>query len=91
MQDRSPPTHRIFLLRHGRTIHLGQKRTLANIMSMSALPPKADIVQSDCHVRFVPKADVNQLIDRLAVYLLHEPAVTHHDRLTGQRVRSEGS
>jgi hypothetical protein len=25
---------------------------------MSALPPKADIVQRDRHVRFVPKADI---------------------------------
>jgi hypothetical protein len=25
---------------------------------MSALPPKADIAQRDCHVRFVPIADV---------------------------------
>ena len=24
---------------------------------MSALPPKADIAEHDCHVRFVPKAD----------------------------------
>jgi hypothetical protein len=24
---------------------------------MFGLPPKADIVQNDCHVRFVPKAD----------------------------------
>jgi hypothetical protein len=24
---------------------------------MSALPPKADIDERDCHVRFVPKAD----------------------------------
>jgi hypothetical protein len=25
---------------------------------MSALPPKADIVEHDRHVRFVPKADI---------------------------------
>jgi hypothetical protein len=25
---------------------------------MSAIPPKADITQRDCHVRFVPKAEV---------------------------------
>jgi hypothetical protein len=25
---------------------------------MSALPPKADMVQHDRHVRFVPKADI---------------------------------
>jgi len=26
---------------------------------MSALPPKADIVECDRHVRFVPKADIS--------------------------------
>jgi hypothetical protein len=25
---------------------------------MSALPPKADIAERECHVRFVPKADM---------------------------------
>jgi hypothetical protein len=29
---------------------------------MSALPPKADIVEPDRHVRFVPKADIGTLI-----------------------------
>jgi hypothetical protein len=28
---------------------------------MSALPPKADIAERDCDVRFVPKADVQEL------------------------------
>jgi hypothetical protein len=28
---------------------------------MSALPPKADIVERDHHVRFVPKADIAPL------------------------------
>jgi hypothetical protein len=28
---------------------------------MSALPPKADIVERDRHVRFVPKADMHLL------------------------------
>jgi hypothetical protein len=37
---------------------LGQKRTLKRLQPMSALPPKADIAQRDCHVRFVPKADI---------------------------------
>jgi hypothetical protein len=36
---------------------LGQKQTLKGLRLMSALPPKADIAESDCHVRFVPKAD----------------------------------
>jgi hypothetical protein len=26
---------------------------------MSALPPKADMVGRDCHVRFVPEADID--------------------------------
>jgi len=30
---------------------------------MSALPPKADIVQHDCDVRFVPKADIQSPYD----------------------------
>jgi hypothetical protein len=36
---------------------LGQKRTLDWRLLMSALPPKADMAQHDCDVRFVPKAD----------------------------------
>jgi hypothetical protein len=31
---------------------------------MSALPPKADIAERECHVRFVPKADIGALFDR---------------------------
>jgi len=37
---------------------LGQKRTSEHVRVMSALPPKADIPESDWHVRFVPKADI---------------------------------
>ena len=36
---------------------LGQKRTSKQVCAMSALPPKADIVQHGGNVRFVPKAD----------------------------------
>ena len=36
---------------------LGQKRTFSEVCVMSALPPKADMAQHDCDVRFVPKAD----------------------------------
>src|SRR5262249_9067141 len=32
---------------------------------MSALPPKADMDQSDCDVSFVPKADIARLFDQL--------------------------
>ena len=32
---------------------------------MSALPPKADIVERDRHVRFVPKADILHSLDHL--------------------------
>ena len=45
---------------------LGQKRTLGPLRLMSALPPKADIRQRNCDVRFVPKADVRgRLLDKL--------------------------
>jgi hypothetical protein len=37
---------------------LGQKRTLRPINPMSALPPKADMVQQDRDARFVPIADI---------------------------------
>jgi hypothetical protein len=37
---------------------LGHKRTSKHVRIMSALPPKADIVQHGGHVRFVPKADI---------------------------------
>ena len=37
---------------------LGQKRTLRHVRVMSALPPKADMDQSGCDVRFVPIADI---------------------------------
>jgi hypothetical protein len=38
---------------------------------MSALPPKADIDERDCHVRFVPKADVSMQQDALTELLLN--------------------
>ena len=37
---------------------LGQKRTLADVGFISALPPKADIGSVLSDVRFVPKADI---------------------------------
>jgi hypothetical protein len=33
---------------------LGHKRTFGKVRLMSALPPKADMVQHDRYVRFVP-------------------------------------
>jgi len=38
---------------------LGQKQTSVWRPLMSALPPKADIVQHGGNVRFVPKADIH--------------------------------
>jgi hypothetical protein len=35
-----------------------QKRTLKRFRQMSALPPKADMIQHGPDVRFVPKADI---------------------------------
>ena len=43
---------------------LGQKQTLAHLRLMSALPPKADMVQHDRDVRFVPKADITRCSNR---------------------------
>jgi len=40
------------------TSALAHKRTLTRLFRMSALPPKADIADHDCHARFVPKADI---------------------------------
>ena len=40
------------------TSALGHKRTSPHVRVMSALPPKADIVQRIGNVRFVPKADI---------------------------------
>jgi hypothetical protein len=37
---------------------LGQKQTSAHVRVLSASPPKADITQRCCHVRFVPKAHI---------------------------------
>ena len=40
---------------------LGQKQTSRHLQPMSALPPKADIPESDWHVRFVPIGDIRAL------------------------------
>jgi hypothetical protein len=48
----------------------GQKRTSKRIQPMSALPPKADIVQHGGNVRFVPKADIVKIgNDQLVLFL----------------------
>jgi hypothetical protein len=36
---------------------LGQKQTWRLDVAMSALPPKADMVEHRCDVRYVPEAD----------------------------------
>jgi hypothetical protein len=67
---------------------LGQKRTFTHLRPMSALPPKADIAESDWHVRFVPKADIPSRADRLdslarSVALRSAPITTFGRRLVG--------
>jgi hypothetical protein len=44
---------------------LGQKQTFSRSAAMSAIPPKADIAERHCDVRFVPKAEVTSLLDHL--------------------------
>jgi hypothetical protein len=58
---------------------LGHKRTLRHLRPMSALPPKADMVQHDRDVRFVPKADVSLTAGAPATTaLLSQKAMTMH-------------
>jgi hypothetical protein len=42
---------------------LGQKQTSDRRLLMSALPPKADITKRDWHVRFVPEADSDTILN----------------------------
>ena len=44
---------------------LGQKQTSRHLQPMSALPPKADIGTQARNVRFVPKADIASLFDKV--------------------------
>ena len=44
---------------------LGQERTLQHVNLMSAIPSKADIDSRECHVCFVPKADILRCNKRL--------------------------
>src|SRR6516225_9929044 len=54
---------------------LGQKRTSAHVRVMSALPPKADIDGACRDVRFVPKADIAFITQRMdAVFDEHDAA-----------------
>jgi hypothetical protein len=47
---------------------LSQKQTLHRSNAMSALPPKADIAGRRLDVRFVPKADLMRLQERIDIY-----------------------
>ena len=46
---------------------LGQKQTLQQVRAMSALPPKADIGTQPRNVRFVPKADIQLIVDMIVL------------------------
>jgi hypothetical protein len=43
---------------------------------MSALPPKADIVERNRHVRFVPKADKVRRSKSTAIRTRHRPEIS---------------
>src|SRR6516165_514391 len=63
LNQRVLPYHAVgYIVHHGKfwvpMSALGQKRTLAHIHVMSALPPIADIGTQSRDVRFVPKADI---------------------------------
>jgi hypothetical protein len=57
---------------------LGQKRTSRSEITMSALPPKADMAQDGGNVRFVPKADVSDR-SKAARYSITSSAVASND------------
>jgi hypothetical protein len=59
-----PMPHRTDVSR--RTLDMGQKQTLLSEIAMSAIPPKADIAERDCHARFVPKPEVASQTHALA-------------------------
>jgi hypothetical protein len=47
-------------LRGGVNVRFGQKQTSDYCQLMSALPPTADIVERNRHVRFVPISDISR-------------------------------
>src|SRR5262249_11952941 len=51
--------------RNRNNVRFGSKADIRGVRAMSALPPKADMDQSGCDVRFVPKADIGHLIRSL--------------------------
>jgi hypothetical protein len=57
---------------------LDQKQTLRLVRLMSALPPKADMVQHDRDVCFVPKADIQAAIGYYCWWARVLKFVEHH-------------
>ena len=73
---------------------MGQKQRLADVGFMSALPPKADIRPGNWDVRFVPKADMEELdCDGRSVHLFnrwHSPSAVDCSRAWRVQPRVEG-
>ena len=68
---------------------LGQKQTLDQRPSMSALPPKADIAEHKKDVRFVPKADIRTgLFDHLVGAQQNRCRHINAQRLCGAQIDS---
>jgi hypothetical protein len=59
---------------------LGQKQTLQDVHSMSALPPKADIETQSRDVRIVPKADKVQFSNKVPLFDQFVSIVEHRRR-----------
>src|SRR6516164_4972345 len=60
-------------------VRFESKADLGQVDAMSALPPKADIADSDRHVRFVPKADsctaaIRDLLEQVLTYFCQQVA-----------------
>ena len=65
---------------------LGQKQTFAVQKGMSALPPKADIADSERNVRFVPIADIRHSFDHLVGAGEQRDGYLYPDRLGGLEI-----
>src|SRR4029077_13474890 len=72
---------------------LGQKRILDWRPLMSALPPKADIVECDGNVRFVPTADIppSRLKSRTFALLATDDRALQCSGWSGDAARSPAS
>jgi hypothetical protein len=64
---------------------LGQKQTCGSEVTMSALPPKADIPRRECDVRYVPKADIDECMGHVRFSFESGHRAAAHSGIGGNR------